>query len=250
MNIVLILAFLFFIGSVIGWVIELIYRRLFSPVDGVKKWVNPGFLVGPYLPLYGFGLCMLYLLASLEKYGGIENVILEKIVLFAVMAVFMTLIEFIAGEIFIRGLKVELWDYSDEWGNIKGIICPKFSFFWAILGALYYFLVHPRILTALNWLSENLAFSFFIGFFFGVFVLDFCYSVHIVAKIRRFAEEYEIVVKYDELKEHINNSRRLLREKQKFIFAFATEIPFTEHLRQYAVKVRDRIRNSEQKDAK
>ena len=46
-----ILAFLFMFGSVAGWVLELFFRRIFS----MKKWINPGFLNGPYLPMYGFG---------------------------------------------------------------------------------------------------------------------------------------------------------------------------------------------------
>lgn len=67
MNFFLTLAFLFFIGSTIGWGIEVIFRRFFSSANPERKWINPGFLNGPYLPLYGFGLCFLYLLASLEK---------------------------------------------------------------------------------------------------------------------------------------------------------------------------------------
>ena len=67
MSIFLTLAYLFFIGSVLGWVIELLFRNI---VHHNKKWVNPGFCTGPYLPIYGFGLCTLYLLASLEKIRG------------------------------------------------------------------------------------------------------------------------------------------------------------------------------------
>ena len=52
MSFILLLAFLFFMGSLTGWGIELLYRRFVSQ----KKWVNPGFLSGPYLPIYGFGL--------------------------------------------------------------------------------------------------------------------------------------------------------------------------------------------------
>jgi len=63
------LAFLFFIGSLIGWGIEVLFRRLFS----AHHWMNPGFLVGPYLPLYGFSLVTLYLLAGLEDYLSIET---------------------------------------------------------------------------------------------------------------------------------------------------------------------------------
>ena len=63
MNLFLTLAFLFLIGSVLGWGLEVIFRRFFS----AHRWVNPGFLVGPYLPLYGSSLCVLYLLAMLES---------------------------------------------------------------------------------------------------------------------------------------------------------------------------------------
>ena len=55
MNLFLTLAFLFLIGSVLGWGLEVIFRRFFS----AHHWVNPGFLVGPYLPLYGSSLCVL-----------------------------------------------------------------------------------------------------------------------------------------------------------------------------------------------
>ena len=52
MRIVLSFIFIFYIGSTCGWILELFFRRI---VHG--KWVNPGFLIGPYLPIYGFGLC-------------------------------------------------------------------------------------------------------------------------------------------------------------------------------------------------
>ena len=142
MNKALVLLFLFFVGSLLGWVIELFFRRFCSPKGRTtKKWVNPGFLVGPYLPLYGSGLCVLYLLASINLSFLDEHPIIEKIVLFVFMAIAMTVIEYITGLIFIKGMNVKLWDYTDRWGNIQGIICPLFSFFWAVLGAIYYLLI-------------------------------------------------------------------------------------------------------------
>lgn len=53
-------------GCILGWGLEVLYRH-YSPANQTHRWINPGFLVGPYLPLYGFGLCALYLLASLEN---------------------------------------------------------------------------------------------------------------------------------------------------------------------------------------
>ena len=82
MNLFLILAFLFFIGSVTGWVLELFFRMFISVANPERKWINPGFCVGPYVPLYGFGLCFMYLIASLEKVNLIENPVLNKLVLF------------------------------------------------------------------------------------------------------------------------------------------------------------------------
>lgn len=68
MNLFLTLAFLFFIGAITGWVIEVLFRRFLSSANPERKWINPGFCTGPYLPLYGVGLCMLYLIASMGMF--------------------------------------------------------------------------------------------------------------------------------------------------------------------------------------
>ena len=133
MNIFLILTFLFFIGSLFGWILELFFRRFISS----KKWINPGFLVGPYLPLYGFGICIFYSLSQINLPGPLVVII---------MALAVTLLEYIGGIVFIKGMGVKLWDYSKEWGNIKGIICPLYTMLWGILGAIYYYLINPYVL--------------------------------------------------------------------------------------------------------
>lgn len=219
MNTFIILAFLFFMGSLIGWGLEVVYRRFFSAANPERRWINPGFLTGPYLPLYGFGLTLLYLIAACEPFLKISDPVLRKIELFIVMAAFMTIIEYIAGVIFIRGMKIKLWDYSEQWGNVQGIVCPLFSFFWAVLGAVYYFLVHPRILGALDWLSRNLTFSFVIGFFYGVFMLDFASSTQLMVKLRRFAAEKQIVIRYEEYKEHARQEHFAMKARLGFFLS-------------------------------
>ena len=39
------LAYLFFLGSTYGWVLELFFRRFFSKANPEHKWINPGFCV-------------------------------------------------------------------------------------------------------------------------------------------------------------------------------------------------------------
>lgn len=232
MNMPLTLAFLFFVGSVAGWLLELVFRNTVHKTD---KWINPGFCTGPYVPLYGFGLCTLFLLAMLEKLELVTDPFWNKAVLFGAMAVSMTAIEYIAGILCLKLLKVRLWDYSNMWGNIQGIICPLFSVFWAILGALYYFFVHPYILNALAWLSHNLAFSFFIGLFFGVFLIDVAHSVQLISRIRTFATENRVVVKYEQIKAHIRDSQK----KYYFFLPFRTELGLNEHLKEMYLTIEE-----------
>lgn len=231
MNILLVLAFLFFIGSVIGWGMELFFRRFFSKSNPERKWINPGFCTGPYLPIYGSGLCVLYLVSSLDKYDMIKNPVWNKIVLFAAMALCMTVIEYIAGLLCLKIFKVRLWDYSDEWGNIQGIICPEFSLIWAAMSAIYYFFIHPHILGALEWLSNNLAFSFFIGLFFGVFIIDVVHAANIVVKLKEFADNNDVVVRYEYLKSHIRSVYDDNKKKYHFFRPFKTEGSLHKHLK-------------------
>ncbi len=94
MSFCLILSFLFFIGSLAGWIIELVFRRIITLRNPESKWINPGFCTGPYLPIYGFGLCVLYIIASFEKYSFTGNTAADKIILFIIMAICMTAIEY------------------------------------------------------------------------------------------------------------------------------------------------------------
>ena len=57
------MAFLFFFGAVLGWVLELVFRRFSKKENPAGRWLNPGFLTGPCLPIYGLGSIALYILS-------------------------------------------------------------------------------------------------------------------------------------------------------------------------------------------
>ena len=191
---------LFVVGSLIGWIIELFFRRFVSQ----KKWMNPGFLTGPYLPIYGFGVLVLYGVSNLSL--GIPNQVLDVIIHILIIGVGMTLIEFVAGLIFIKGFKVKRWDYSNRKGNIMGIICPSFSLIWLVVGSLYYFLLNPLLVEGISWISENLIYTYFVGAVVGAMAVDFAYSIHLATKLKDYKElatlRFEDFKK--ELKERIN----------------------------------------------
>ena len=226
----LVLAYLFSIGSMGGWVLELLFRRFISGNNPERKWINPGFLTGPYVPLYGSGLCILFLLASLEQFLPAEHLLLGRVLLFLVMAAAMTLIEYLAGIFLLRYAHLRLWDYSSLKGNVNGLICPLFSLIWAAMGAAYYFLLYPVTLRALEWLARNLAFSFFIGMFFGVFLVDLGHTMGLAGRLRKFALEHDVIVRYEVLKAAVRRGNEEAKARARFLFAFRSAKPLREIL--------------------
>lgn len=205
MKYLVIIATLFVIGSLFGWVLELFYRRFVSQ----KKWMNPGFLMGPYLPIYGFGVVVLYGVSNINL--GITNQAVDIIVRILIIGLGMTVIEFIAGLIFIKGLKIKLWDYSNCKGNIMGLICPLYSFMWLLVGSLYYFLINPFLVMGISWISENLIYTFFIGIVIGMIIVDFAYSVHLATKLKEFKELQEL--RFEEFKSEFHKRIKEIRNR-------------------------------------
>jgi uncharacterized membrane protein len=161
----------FAIGCSFGWIIEVIFRRFWSGNNRERRWINPGYLCGPWLPVYGFGLCALYLLSGIEYLLPVSGV-LAKVLLIIIMTISVTAVELLAGLLSVNILKANLWDYSGEWGNYKGLICPRFAFFWGIICSLYLLLLHRPLLSFTDWIAHHSEFSVFIGIYLGLLFAD------------------------------------------------------------------------------
>lgn len=214
---------LFSIGTLIGWGIEVFWRRFFGQAH---RWINPGFLNGPWLPLYGFGCIVLYFMC------------LPELPVWALAISFfigLTILEYIAGLIFIGYFKIKLWDYSNNRGNIKGMICPLYSFLWTGLGMFFYYVIFPNLNDMITTLYQHLELSFFIGIYGGLFAADLWQSFNIAARIKTFAEETEerFAVDFERLKLEL---RDLVHDgavnRTHFFLPFHGEqgVSFREHL--------------------
>lgn len=42
-------------------------------------------------------------------------------------------LELVIGIVSRQVLHVVVWDYSAEWGNLAGLVCPRYSFYWFVL---------------------------------------------------------------------------------------------------------------------
>ena len=188
--------FLFVTGSILGWMLEVFYRRYFGKA---RKWINPGFLSGPYLPLYGSGMCLLYIVSDLNI-----NFIV-KILFFAFIT---TMIEYVTGLFFLKYYKTRLWDYTKFKFNIQGLIAPLYTLFWTILSLFFYYVLYPYFYNKIEFLYQHLEFSLFIGVFYGVVIVDIINSFSVVIKFKKYLEMIEnskLVINIEEFKEELKN---------------------------------------------
>ena len=123
----------FFIYAFIGWVVEVSYHTV-----TIGKFINRGFLSGPYCPIYGFGaISVIYFLTDIAE----KN----KLVLFIGSIAIATAIEFVAGFLLEKIFHERWWDYSDRKLNIGGYVCLEFSVIWGLFCFLLYEAVHPLV---------------------------------------------------------------------------------------------------------
>lgn len=215
-RIFIVIAYIFFFGCMLGWTIEFFFRR-FKKANRDRLWFNPGFLTGPWLPVYGFGALVLYILSSVEQ--NFLNTKAEGVVyygvMFLVMALFMTVVEYVAGKIFICGMHIRLWDYSKEWGNFQGIVCPKFTLLWGFLSAGYYFFLYPKFKLMVLWFIDHPWFSFVVGIVFGLFAVDFAFAVRLGALLRSQACKLDrkAALDFQKLQGMLKMNRRSIHSK-------------------------------------
>lgn len=207
--------YIFIIGSFLGYLAEVLFRRFVS----MKRWINPGFLKGPCLPLYGFGLATLHFICVIVFYYLCDPTTVPSyysslanghgslpfwsvcIIAIVLIGIGMTLIEYIAGVIFVKGLHIKLWDYSKLKGNIQGIICPLFSSVWLVAGVIYLFAISPALNDAIVFMVSRIwGMTFLLGCYFSLFCADFINSLILSLKLSGSAKKMNIVVDLEKFK--------------------------------------------------
>lgn len=137
------LIWLFIIYAFLGWCLEVIYAQVH-----LGKFVNRGFLNGPYCPIYGFG--MVVILLVLENFKG------NIPVLFIGSVILTTVIEFGTGFILERIFNQKWWDYTDEPYNLKGYVCLSQSLIWGVACVFVVYVVQPLVNGLINFASGDI----------------------------------------------------------------------------------------------
>ena len=128
---------LFFIYAFIGWLLEIILT-LFTE----HKLVNRGFLMGPYLPIYGFGF--LFLVILLDRFKD------NLLILFIITFITCSLLEYVTSYVMEKIFNLRWWDYKQFKFNIKGRICLETMLPFSIGGVIAIKYVNPYFMNIIN----------------------------------------------------------------------------------------------------
>ncbi len=102
-----------------------------------KKWVNRGFMHGPFLPIYGSGAIVVLIATIPVK----DNLVL----VYLLGMISATILEYCTGACMEKMFHVRYWDYSEHKFNLNGHICLGVSLGWGVFSVLMIRFIHKPI---------------------------------------------------------------------------------------------------------
>lgn len=131
-----VLYILFWLYSCLGWIMETTLVSIQS-----QKFINRGFYLGPYCPIYGTGALLLLFLKNYQN---------DPFIVFILAILICSLVEYITSYLMEQIYKVRWWDYSNRFFNIKGRICLFNSICFGFLGMLIVCYLNPFFLNVIT----------------------------------------------------------------------------------------------------
>ena len=188
---------LFYIYCFMGWVWESCYVSLEN-----QKWVNRGFLKGPFLPIYGSG-AIVVIISTLT----VEN---ELILVFIIGMIAATILEYITGALMEKVFHVRYWDYTKEPFNINGHICLTSSLAWGVFSVLLVRFVNPPIENLIKFIPEVISEV-------SAYVITIFITIDVVQSFNEAMDLRNLLIKFTEKNDTIINIKRRMEVVECYI---------------------------------
>lgn len=221
----------FIIYSIIGWILEVSYTLITK-----RKFINRGFLIGPYCPIYGCGLLLILLLVD-----GINT---NFVVKFFLIAFICSVLEYIASYVMEKLFKARWWDYTKDKFNINGRVCLETFIEFGLAGTLALYFVHPFVSEKLSLLNTNVIYILTVILLI-IFVTDNCISYNVLNKIKNkikkeAKDNTEEINK--KIEQWIKNNNYLYRRIKKAFPKFLIELKKPEEvIKEIKDKVKEKL---------
>ena len=165
---------LFFVSSFLGWVMEVTVKAI-----QFHRFINRGFLIGPYCPIYGVGTVLLTALLSPIKD--------EPVSVFVQAMVVCGVLEYVTSWLMEKLFHARWWDYSHKRFNLHGRVCASNLLAFGVMGLMMIYVVDPWLFRLFGHLS-SLAAKVLGSVLMALMLADVAISSTILAKIRHTAE--------------------------------------------------------------
>ena len=167
-----------------------------------KRFINRGFLIGPYCPIYGCGGILITLL--LNRY------ISDPFVLFVMAILLCGTLEYLTSWFMEKAFKARWWDYSQRKFNLNGRVCLGTIIPFGILGLFISYISNPFLLGKIYQIPE-IWLNIISGTILVIFIIDNIVSGIVV----RFLKKTEVSVskKEDNTEEITKQVREILGQK-------------------------------------
>lgn len=188
--------FLLFISyAFLGWCMEVTCKLI-----QYKKFINRGFLIGPYCPIYGWGALTITIL--LKRYME------DPLVLFVMSTLICSIIEYLTSYFMEKKYHARWWDYSNRKFNINGRICLETLVPFGILGVAIMYGTNPILFKLYNQIPQLVINILTVILFIG-FIVDNIISSNIISSINI---EGNKLIK-DNTEEITEKIKQILRQK-------------------------------------
>ncbi len=219
-----VLFLLFIIYSVTGWIIEVI-----ATYPDTKCFVNRGFLIGPYCPIYGnCAIAMILLLHNVTN----------PILLFILSIIICSAGEYVTSYVMEKLFHARWWDYTKNKFNLNGRICLTNSLAFGVLGFLLIKFVNPFVVGLITKLSPTMMNILFYTILI-LFLIDNVISFKVIFKIKNMSIKY---VHLDNTKEITEKVKKILSDNvlAKRVFKAFPNIRFKFNLKEKMKVLKDK----------
>lgn len=187
-----VLFLLFIVYSITGWIIEVI-----ATYPDTKCFVNRGFLIGPYCPIYGnCAIAMIFLLHNVTN----------PILLFVLSILICSIGEYVTSYAMEKIFHARWWDYSKNKFNLNGRICLINSLAFGVLGFLLIKFVNPFVVGLITKLSPTMMNVLFYTIL-SLFIIDNVISFKVIFKIKNMSIKYV----------HLDNTKEITEKVKKIL---------------------------------
>ena len=162
---------LFLSYAILGWIIEVILKYI-----EFKRLINRGFLIGPWLPIYGFGAILITIL--LHKYHG------DPFPLFALSMIICGILEYLTSYVLEKVFRARWWDYSTNKFNINGRVSLNTMIPFGICGVLVINYLNPFFLKLYHTIGDK-TLVIILGIILPIFIIDNIVSLNVLSIIRK-----------------------------------------------------------------